>query len=81
MFTLVAEVQVTRRQRLSHVLDDSGTVVWSGRSVVAGVEYLYEQEQLLFLLEGESSAYVLSIKAAPASTESGEPAIPTASVI
>jgi len=72
MFTIVAEVQVTRRQRLSHVLDDAGTVHWSGRSVVSAVEYLFENGQTIFLLEGEASGFVLKIEAAPASTETGE---------
>lgn len=73
MFSLIAEVQVTRRQRLSHVLDETGTVVWSGKSVVSAVEYLHENDQKVFRLEGDFLAYVLSIDMQLLSTDPIEP--------
>jgi len=52
MYTLNADVFYTRRNRMHFVLDDTGTLAWSGQTIVAALEFLEAEGQVQFYIEG-----------------------------
>lgn len=65
MYTLYADVQLTRRNRMHHVMDDAGVLKWSGKSLLGALEYLAEQGQDEFKLEGDDTDPSFLVMAKP----------------
>ena len=40
MYSLCADVYLTRRQRLHYVLDGDGTLAWSGKDIHSAITFL-----------------------------------------
>jgi len=52
MPTLYPDVYFSRRLRLHHVCDDAGEVIWSGKHIVRALEYLLQNGNHHFILDG-----------------------------
>jgi len=52
MMILRVDVYHTRRQRLHHLLDHTGTLCWSGQYVTEALEYLEARSEYEFELQG-----------------------------
>ena len=65
MYTLNADVYLTRRQRLHFVLDDAGDLAWSGKGIAAAFRFLHERNQNMFLLEGQAPDGKFNVKMSP----------------
>lgn len=52
MYKLIADVYLTRRARLHHVMADNDELKWSGSSLIQAIEYLVENGQREFRIEG-----------------------------
>ena len=55
MYTMMANVQMTRRKQLCFVLDEHDEVRWTGQSVGGALQYLIEQGETEFNLEGPNT--------------------------
>lgn len=65
MYSIQADVYLTRRQRLHFILDGDDNLVWSGKSFAHAVEFLVSADQTEFTLDGldGESSFRLIIRA------------------
>lgn len=66
MYTLLCNVQITRRTSMCFVMNDEDALAWSGKSVYGAIEYLVENHKQQFILEGPNpeDRYLLSVSKA-----------------
>jgi len=65
MYKIMADVRVTRRQRLTHVFDDDLTLRFSGPDIETALNYLIEAGRTEATLEGEDSAFTIQFERLP----------------
>jgi hypothetical protein len=65
MLTIFADVPVTRRQILHHVLNEQDEPRWSGKSVVALFTWLYENGETEVRLSCLNLTFKLTIELIP----------------
>ena len=53
MFTMMTDVQMTRRKRLIFILDENDTVLWSGANVAEALDWLIENGHVQCTVEGQ----------------------------
>lgn len=51
MFTLHPDTYLTRRQRLHFIMDDTGELAWSGKTLLSAFEYLLAHGKFGFRME------------------------------
>ena len=51
MFSLLCNVKITRRQEMCFILDDDGTLKWSGRTTHAAITFLIDEGESSFELD------------------------------
>ena len=51
MYTLLANVLLTRRQEMCFILDGSGTLAWSGKKVHSAITFLIDGGETSFFLD------------------------------
>ena len=52
MMTLYPDVYFTRRLRLHHIADGDDDPVWSGGTIVSALEFLVENGNHVFVIDG-----------------------------
>ena len=61
MLTMMADCQVTRRQRMTHITDQAGTLRWSGPTVSAGLRWLVENNEHEVRFETDDDTYIVNL--------------------
>ena len=51
MYTLLANVKITRRQEMCFILDGSGTLAWSGKEVYSAITFFIDGGESSFFLD------------------------------
>ena len=54
MYTMMTDVQMTRRKRMVFILDEDDTVMYSGAKVAQAIAWLIENGHTKCTVEGES---------------------------
>ena len=66
MWYLHPDVHMTRRGRINMVLDEGGTLQWSGPSILDALAWLADQDVMDVQLVGEKGAWGLNFWRLPA---------------
>lgn len=51
-YRMYADVETSRRKHLHHIMDETDTVCWSGKGLLAAFDFLAEKGVYEFRLEG-----------------------------
>ena len=54
MYTMMTDVQLTRRKRMVFILDENDTVLYSGANVAQAIDWLLENGHDKCTVEGEN---------------------------
>lgn len=61
MYTIYTDIQQTRRKRFHHVVDERGTILWSGQTVEGALEWIIDQGFDVFRIEGERKVFTIAL--------------------
>ena len=64
MLTMCPDVKITRRKNLIMITDEVGDCVWTGQSTYDAFEYMLENNQYEFRLQGDRGAIKVMIQRA-----------------
>ena len=65
MYTLNPDVYLTRRKRMHFVMNHQGDLAWSGKTIIGALEYLFENGQSEFTVEGQEAERSFQVMSSP----------------
>lgn len=61
MYTMLSDVQITRRQRMTFIFDEQDHLLWSGKTFSDALQWLVEIEQIEVRIVDNDRRFMISI--------------------